>query len=51
MRHCKDGGAVWALLTGGSDYHGTLEAGSSELGSQLATEAAISRIFSSSSSK
>ena len=39
------------LLTGGSDYHGTLEAGSSELGSQLATAAAISRIFSSSSSK
>lgn len=39
------------FLTGGSDYHGTLEDGSNELGSCLAPEAALQRIFSNNSAK
>lgn len=37
------------FLTGGSDYHGTLEDGSSELGSCLATENALRIIFNNNS--
>ena len=39
------------FLTGGSDYHGTLEDGSSELGSCLATENALRIIFNNNSDK
>ena len=38
-------GQYGLFLTGGSDYHGTLEDGSSELGSCLATENALRIIF------
>lgn len=42
-------GQYGLFLTGGSDYHGTLEDGSSELGSCLATENALRIIFNNNS--
>ena len=44
-------GQYGLFLTGGSDYHGTLEDGSSELGSCLATENALRIIFNNNSEK
>lgn len=44
-------GQYGLFLTGGSDYHGTLEDGSSELGSCLATENALRIIFNNNSDK
>ena len=44
-------GQYGLFLSGGSDYHGTLEDGSSEPGSCLATEAAVQLIFNNNSDK